>query len=123
MHSAEEIAKLQQATSELWKPGSLWQLTPYSIIGLLASTGPPLYFVLKQDGTTLSGSGGPNASEQHPFEKARIDGDKIVLEVAVGEKGTIHFELKADGDGLKGTVELRRADGTESGTVIVKKAT
>lgn len=39
LYSAEEIAKLQQATSELWKPGSLWQLTPYSIIGLVASTG------------------------------------------------------------------------------------
>jgi hypothetical protein len=83
----------------------------------------PLFFVLKQDGTTLSGSGGPNANEQHPFQNAKIDGDKIVLEVAVGEKGTIHFELKADGDGLKGTVELRREDGTESGTVTLKKAT
>jgi integrase/recombinase XerD len=39
LYSVEEIAKLQQATSELWEPGSLWQLTPYSIIGLLASTG------------------------------------------------------------------------------------
>ncbi len=39
LYSPEEIAKLQQATSELWEPGSLWQLTPHSIIGLLASTG------------------------------------------------------------------------------------
>jgi integrase/recombinase XerD len=39
LYSPEEIAKLQQATSELWEPGSLSQLTPYSIIGLLASTG------------------------------------------------------------------------------------
>ena len=39
LYSAEEIAKLQRATSELWEPGSLWQLTAYSIIGLLASTG------------------------------------------------------------------------------------
>jgi len=38
-YSAEEIAKLQQATSRLWKPGSLSQRTPYLIIGLLASTG------------------------------------------------------------------------------------
>ena len=64
----------------------------------------PLYFVLKQDGATLSGSGGPSANEQHPFQTAKIDSDKIILEVSVGEKGTIHFELKADGDGLKGTV-------------------
>jgi integrase len=38
-YSTEEIARLQQATLELWEPGSLWQLTPYVIIGLLASTG------------------------------------------------------------------------------------
>jgi integrase len=39
LYSTEEIARLQQATSELWEPGSLWQLTPCTIIGLLASTG------------------------------------------------------------------------------------
>ena len=39
LYSPEEIAKLQQATAVLWEPGSLSQLTPYSIIGLLASTG------------------------------------------------------------------------------------
>jgi integrase len=39
LYSCEEITKLQQATSHLWKPGSLSQLTPYFIIGLLASTG------------------------------------------------------------------------------------
>jgi hypothetical protein len=83
----------------------------------------PLYFVLKQDGATLSGSGGPDASQQHQFQNAKIDGDKIILDVAVGEKGTIHFELKSNGDELKGTVELRREDGTESGTVTLKKAT
>jgi len=39
LYSNEEITKLQQATSQLWKPGSLSQRTPYFIIGLLASTG------------------------------------------------------------------------------------
>ncbi len=39
LYSNEEITKLQQATSQLWKPGSLSQRTPYMIIGLLASTG------------------------------------------------------------------------------------
>ena len=39
MYSAEEISMLQQATCQLWEPGSISQLTPYTIIGLLASTG------------------------------------------------------------------------------------
>jgi integrase/recombinase XerD len=39
LYSNEEITKLQQATSQVWKPASLSQRTPYVIIGLLASTG------------------------------------------------------------------------------------
>ncbi|HEY3835279.1 MAG TPA: hypothetical protein VGL72_01850 [Bryobacteraceae bacterium] len=81
----------------------------------------PLYFVLKQDGNNLTGTGGPNASEQHPFQNGKVDGDKIVFDVVPGEKGSIHFELKKEGEGLKGTVELRREDGKESGTVTLKK--
>jgi len=81
-----------------------------------------LYFVLKQDGNTLTGSGGPNASEQHPFQGGKVDGDKIIFDVLTGAgKGTIHFELTAEDNTLKGTVELRRSDGNESGTVILKK--
>ena len=81
----------------------------------------PLYFFFRQDGNTLSGSGGPNIEEQHPFQNGKIVGDKVVFDVVPGNKGTIHFELKVDGDTLKGTVELRRADGTESGSVMLKK--
>ena len=39
LYTCEEVAKMQQATSRLWEPGSISQLTPYVIIGLLASTG------------------------------------------------------------------------------------
>ena len=33
LYSNEEITKLQRATSKLWKPVALSQLTPYFIIG------------------------------------------------------------------------------------------
>jgi hypothetical protein len=81
----------------------------------------PLYFVLKQDGTMLTGSGGPDASEQHNFKSTKVEVDKIILEVAIGEKGTLHFELKSEGDGLKGTVQVIRDEGNESGTVALKR--
>ena len=83
----------------------------------------PLYFVFKQDGNTLSGSGGPSATEQHQFQSAKLEGDKIILDIGVGQKGIIHFELKGEDGGLKGTVELRRDDGNESGTVTLKRTT
>jgi len=80
-----------------------------------------LYFVLKQEGNYLTGSAGPSAAEQHSFQTARVEGDKIILEVGVGSKGTLHFELKAAGEGMKGTVEVRRDEGNESGTVTMRK--
>jgi hypothetical protein len=81
-----------------------------------------LYFVIKQDGDALTGSGGPDANEQHNFASAKVDGTKLVLEIVVGEKGTLHFELEPDGGtGLKGTISFRREDGNESGTVTLKK--
>src|SRR5215469_17199890 len=79
--------------------------------GVVNGESHPLYFVFSQDGTTLTGTGGPSADEQHPFQNGRIDGDKIVFDVVPGNKGSIHFELKTDGETLKGTVELRREDG------------
>src|SRR5260370_35937559 len=60
----------------------------------------PLYFVLKQDGNTVTGSGGPSADEQNDFKTASIDGSKSVVEIAVVAKGTLHVELEPDGDGL-----------------------
>ncbi len=80
-----------------------------------------LYFVLKQEGNTVTGSGGPSATEQHDLQTGTVDGDKIVLEVRVGNRGTLHFELKAEGDGLKGTVLFTRENGSESGSVALKK--
>jgi len=39
LYTSQEIASLLQATHQLWPSGSLQQLTPYTLIGLLSSTG------------------------------------------------------------------------------------
>ena len=80
-----------------------------------------LYVVVKQDGNTANGTLGPSAEEQHEFKGAKVDGAKIVIDIAVGEKGTLHFELEADGDQLKGTVLFDGGDRKESGPVTLKK--
>lgn len=82
----------------------------------------PLYFVLKQDGNALSGTVGPDAGRQLPFKDGKVDGNKIVFEVT-GGKGVMHFELQADGDAMKGTIEFRSDEGTQSATVNLKRAT
>src|SRR5689334_3480587 len=54
-----------------------------------------LYFILKQDGATLTGTAGPREDEQHAMQNAKVEGDRITFEVPVGNKGTIAFDLKA----------------------------
>jgi hypothetical protein len=80
-----------------------------------------LYFILKQMGGTVTGSSGPDASEQHDFTTIKVDGSKIVLDVMIGDNGSLHFELEADGDAMKGTVLVKHGDTSESGTVTMKK--
>src|SRR5262245_12697631 len=81
-----------------------------------------LFFVLKQDGSTLTGSAGPSEDNQHSVQNGKVEGDRVTFDVPVGDKGTIHFDLKASGDEIKGEVQLNRADaGTEVHKVALKK--
>ena len=41
--------------------------------------------ILKQQGSTLSGSAGPDASEQYPIENGRVDGNKATFAITTGE--------------------------------------
>jgi hypothetical protein len=70
-----------------------------------------LFFVLKQDGATLTGTAGPREDQQHVMQKAKLDGDHLTFEVPIGDRGTIAFDLKLSGDALQGDVELRRSEG------------
>src|SRR5215208_7178309 len=53
--------------------------------------------VLKQTGSEISGTVGPNADERHVISKGKIEGDKITIESADG-KMTISFNLALVGD-------------------------
>ena len=66
----------------------------------------PQLFTLKQQGKLLTGSGGPNAGEQYPIEKGRIDGDEIRFEITTGE-WKFSYDLRVVGsDGLQGDLKL-----------------
>jgi hypothetical protein len=60
----------------------------------------PVYMILKQDGSTLTGSGGPNEDKQHPIKNGKVDGNKLTFEVE--GKMTISFNLTAKGDQITG---------------------
>ena len=56
-----------------------------------------LYMVFQQDGGKLTGSGGPNESQQHPMQNGKIEDNRLTFEVPAG-KGTFIFDLKLAGD-------------------------
>src|SRR5436309_3320801 len=43
-----------------------------------ASTG---MLILKQSGTEITGTGGPNAEQQYPVANGKIDGNKVTLDL------------------------------------------
>jgi opacity protein-like surface antigen len=65
----------------------------------------PQLFILKQQGKTLTGSGGPNAGEQYPIENGRVEGSEIKFELTTGE-WKFEYALKQTQDGLAGDLKL-----------------
>src|SRR5260370_41044949 len=64
----------------------------------------PAYSIFNQDGNKLSGSVGPNESEQDSFEGGKVDGDKLTFDVPQGPnaEGSIHIEMQVKGDQMTG---------------------
>jgi hypothetical protein len=80
----------------------------------------PAFIILKQEGSQLSGSGGPNEDEQHPIQNGKLEGDKLTFEIPTG-KGTIYFDLKASENEIKGEMKRTKADGTDSAKISLKR--
>ncbi len=60
------------------------------------------FVILKQDGTTITGSGGPDESQQLPIEKGKIEGNMVSGEVTTPEGIVYKLNVKLDGDTLAG---------------------
>lgn len=81
----------------------------------------PQFFILKQQGKTLTGSGGPNAGEQYPIENGRIDGDQARFELTTGE-WKFAYDLKQTGqDELKGNLALQSVNDSRSAKVSLTR--
>jgi hypothetical protein len=78
------------------------------------------YVDLKQTGTELTGTAGPNAEKQWPIQKGKVEGDKLNFEVQSDGplikfdlalvEGHLKGEAKAEHDGrsMKAVVDLQR---------------
>ncbi|MBI3683444.1 MAG: hypothetical protein HY235_23975 [Acidobacteria bacterium] len=65
------------------------------------------YLVLKQEGEKLTGSGGPDAQQQHPIRNGKVDGERVTFEIEA-EGGVMKFDFKLDGDELSGQGVMER---------------
>jgi hypothetical protein len=82
--------------------------------------GVPQVFMFKQSGNTLAGSGGPNTGEQYPIENGKVDGNRLVFEITTGEWKFL-YDLKATGEGIAGTLELKSVNDRRTATVSLNK--
>ena len=70
------------------------------------------FAVLKQSGTVLTGTAGPNAENQWPIESGKVTGDKVSLVAKSTSDGTVYkCDLVLAADHLKGDITATRADG------------
>lgn len=67
--------------------------------------------ILKQSGTEVTGSGGPDALQQFPIRNGKIAGNTITAE-AVSPDGPVYkLTLTVAGDKLTGNVDVSLPDG------------
>lgn len=70
------------------------------------------FAVLKQSGSTITGTAGPDEGQQWPDLKGTIRGDKVTVEVKSPEDGTVYkCDLVLMGDHLKGEVSATGSGG------------
>jgi len=81
----------------------------------------PQLFILKQQGKTLIGSGGPNSSEQYPIENGRIEGNEIKFELTTGEWKFAYDLRETEPDALNGDLKLESVGDSRTAKVSLER--
>jgi hypothetical protein len=66
----------------------------------------PQCFTLRQQGKSLSGSGGPDAGEQYPIENGSVEGSEATFQVTTGEWKFTYHVRRLTADRLQGDLQL-----------------
>ena len=80
----------------------------------------PAYMILKQEGSKVTGTGGPNESEQYPIQNGKLEGDKLTFESVTGGD-TMYFDLRVKGDQIDGDIKASGDAGDKSTAKISVK--
>src|ERR1017187_8707264 len=68
----------------------------------------PACLVLTQNGTAITGTAGPDETQQFPIQTGKIDGNKVSVEIAPHEGAVFKIEMVLDGDHLKGDLTAKQ---------------
>jgi hypothetical protein len=79
------------------------------------------FLVLKQTGAEITGTVGPNESEQFEIKSGKIDSDKVTLLVEADGR-TANFTLVVAADRLKGDVKIDHGDQKATAKLDVGRA-
>jgi len=77
---------------------------------------------LRQHGKSRSGSGGPDASEQHPIDNGSVEGDEATFQITPGEWKFTHHLRQLSGDTLAGDVKLESVNESRTAKVSLTRA-
>lgn len=78
----------------------------------------PAYLVLKQDGTKLTGTGGPSADQQFEIQQGKADDGRLTFQIP--DHG-MTFDLKLEGDEITGEITRENDGQTRKAKLTVKR--
>jgi len=82
----------------------------------------PALVVLKQNGSSLTGTAGPSEDEQHTISNGKAENGTLTFELVRGGGGVMKFSLKHEGDEIKGTVTREREGQTQTAKLMLKRS-
>jgi hypothetical protein len=79
------------------------------------------YLKLKQSGSTLSGTAGPDASQQWPITNGKVDGNTLTGVTTSPEGAAYKFILTVDGDHITGNIDVSAGGQSMKAKLDVKR--
>jgi hypothetical protein len=125
---SESIRKVQRNAT----PSNMQALSPASVAVNLSdrwigsfraaskNTDVPQWFNLKQDGVSLTGTGGPNSTEQYPIIHGVAAGGSVTFELNEGKRRFL-YDLRFEDKDLRGILSIRSTDGMRSTKVRLER--
>lgn len=90
-------------------------------IGSVSGSGEiPGFFIFNQRNSLLSGTGGPDASDQYPILHGSVAGNSLHFEIN-HEQETFLYGLRVEGNELRGTLSIRSAFATRTVEVRLQR--